>query len=215
MASSSSARLTARTVILFTLAGVATLAFAAIAREVLQGDADAFDLAIAMRIHAAASPALDAVMIVATYLGSAWVIVPAVALTAAYAWHRGHRRLAAILGAGWLVAETLNFALKLMFERPRPAVFAGIAVPWTSSFPSGHAMRSLAVHGAIAAVLCALHPRLRPVVVPAVAALVLTIGVSRVYLGVHWPSDVLAGYTIGAISLAVTVHLSHRAERAS
>lgn len=205
--------LTIRSVILFALALLAALTFAGIAEEMVEGEADALDLSVATRVHAAASPTLDAVMIFITYLGSTWVIAPVVALTAAYAWRRGHHRLAWILGAGWALAEALNAALKLMFERPRPDVFQAIAAPWTPSFPSGHAMRALAVYGAVAAILCELHPRLARVVIPAATVLVLAIGLSRVYLGVHWPSDVVAGYAVGAIALAVTVHLTHQAER--
>jgi undecaprenyl-diphosphatase len=200
-------------VALFALAGAATLAFAAIAAQVADGDADAFDVAVAHHIHAAAAPALDVVMLAATYAGSTWVIAPAVTTTMAYAWRRDHLRLAVILGAGWVVAELLNATLKLMFERPRPDLFRAIPSPHSHSFPSGHAMRSIAIYGAIAAVLCAIHPRLTRGVVLTVALLVLAIGLSRVYLGVHWPSDVVAGYAFGAISLAVTVHLTHRAER--
>ncbi len=199
--------------ILFTLAALAAIAFAAIAKQMVEGDADAFDRAVALRVHDAHTPALNALMVGATYLASLWVIVPAVTLVSAYAWRLGHHRLAVVLAAGWAVAELLNLALKLMFLRPRPGIFAEITLPSTPSFPSGHAMRSLAIYGAIAAVLCALHPRLRRFIVPAVAVLVLTIGLSRVYLGVHWPSDVLAGYAVGAILLAVTVHLTHRAEK--
>jgi membrane-associated phospholipid phosphatase len=198
---------------LFTLAGVATLVFAEIAEQIVQGDADAVDRAIALRVHTAASPALDAVMIGATYAGSLWVIVPVVAITMAYAWRLGHHRLAVILGAGWLVAETINTALKLMFERPRPGIFGVIVAPTSWSFPSGHAMRSVAIYGAIAAVVSVLHPRLTRGLIAAVAVVILAIGLSRVYLGVHWPTDVLAGYAIGAILLSVTVHLTHRAER--
>jgi membrane-associated phospholipid phosphatase len=90
-------------------------------------------------------------------------------------------------------------ALKAAFERPRPAFSDPIATASGFSFPSGHAMVSLTVYGALAFVIVATTKsrRARVLVLATAAALVLAIGFSRLYLGVHYVSDVLAAYGAG------------------
>ena len=94
-----------------------------------------------------------------------------------------------------------------MFTRARPALEPTIPLPESYSFPSGHAMTGLAVYGALAAVIIHRVPRARAAVLAAAVPLVLAIGVSRVYLGVHWPSDVLAGFAAATPILVGTVRL--------
>jgi undecaprenyl-diphosphatase len=98
-------------------------------------------------------------------------------------------------------ALVLNGTLKLLFHRARPEPFFGIVAPTSYSFPSGHALYSLCFYGTLAAITGA---RLRSLAVRlairvAAISLILLIGTSRIYLGVHYPSDVLAGYMTGFI----------------
>ena len=113
---------------------------------------------------------------------------------------RSHRIMWFVLGAvgGGIVASHL---LKFVFSRPRPDLVPYGSVVYTSSFPSGHSMTAAATYLTLAALLARSDPRARfRVYFFAVAiALTVTVGVSRVYLGVHWPSDVLAGWTMGAL----------------
>ena len=109
-----------------------------------------------------------------------------------------HRSLWLVLGAtlGGLV---LSLLLKEGFARPRPDVVPHLTKTLTASFPSGHAMLSAVVYLTLGLQLTALVPRRRLKVYVLVIALLLTgvIGLSRVYLGVHYPTDVLAGWAAG------------------
>ena len=107
----------------------------------------------------------------------------------------------------------LDVSLKLSFHRARPVPFVG-AVPQTYSFPSGHALSSFCFYGVLAGLLCArIQSRaIRIFVWTSSAALVLAIGLSRIYLGVHYPTDVIAGY-IAAAAWVSTLLFAVRARR--
>ncbi|MFO0569534.1 MAG: phosphatase PAP2 family protein [Polyangiaceae bacterium] len=104
---------------------------------------------------------------------------------------------AAFLAAASIGAGALNALLKLAFSRPRPLVLAHLSQAGGYSFPSGHAMASAAIYAAVALVIIRRFPRARWPVTLAFGAFVFGIGASRVYLGVHYPSDVLAGFALG------------------
>jgi undecaprenyl-diphosphatase len=110
--------------------------------------------------------------------------------------------IAAFAGAG-----SLDATLKLWFHRDRPSVTWALAREPTFSFPSGHAMLILVVYGMILYLIVRLsQSRLLDVIATLIAVpLILAIGVSRVYLGVHYPSDILAGYLAGAIWLLAVI----------
>jgi undecaprenyl-diphosphatase len=110
-----------------------------------------------------------------------------------------------VFGVAALGAEALDQILKLLFDRPRPETFFGFAAPVTHSFPSGHAMVSCCFFGVMAVILAARAPsRLkRTAIFAAAAILVVLIGFSRVYLGYHYPTDVLGGYAAAVVWLAV------------
>ena len=100
-----------------------------------------------------------------------------------------------------VVSGTLvSLVLKSLFERPRPELVPRAADILTASFPSGHSMLSAVVYLTLGALLARSQPRKRLKAYFLLLGLLLTlmIGVSRVYLGVHWPTDVLAGWTAGA-----------------
>jgi undecaprenyl-diphosphatase len=111
--------------------------------------------------------------------------------------------IASVGGGGAL----LNYALKMVFHRGRPEYATEFIMGATWSFPSGHAMESLAGYGFLAYLaLRHLHsPARRRAVIAGVVALVLAIGYSRVYLGVHYVSDVIGGYLAGAAWLLVCI----------
>jgi membrane-associated phospholipid phosphatase len=158
-----------------------------------------FDLAIGSWLHANATGFGTGAFAAVTQLGGSQALL-AVTL-AATLWLLVRRRVAhaalmlAALGGG----QALNAALKGVFERPRPSFAEPLATAAGFSFPSGHAMVSLTVYGALAFVIAAgMGGRRRQALVLAFAlALVLAIGFSRVYLGVHYASDVLAAYSAG------------------
>jgi undecaprenyl-diphosphatase len=128
----------------------------------------------------------------------------------------GRRTQALVLGVTVVSAQALSGLLKLLIDRPRPTLVAAHDLVYSSSFPSGHAMMSPVVYLTLAAIVAAGRPRpaIKSVLFVGAIMLVIVIGVSRVYLGVHWPSDVLAGWTLGAaIALAASLALAMTAPR--
>lgn len=198
-----------RALVHYTLAILATIVFALLGDAVLGGRTDDLDLDIALAIHEHGRPSLDLVMIAITHVGSwpsLFVLVVAVSF---WLLRHGDRWTPAILVASALVAQLANVVLKHMFARPRPTLFEVIPLPASFSFPSGHAMSATVLLGSVAAVLIALHPARRVPILVVTAVLVFAIGLSRVYLGVHWPSDVIAGFAAGVPLLVAAVQLLH------
>jgi undecaprenyl-diphosphatase len=172
--------------------------FAKIAREVQERETTAVDRAVSLALHRLDSPLMDAVMLGFTFLGSFPAVAAVVVAAAIWRVRSGDRRSAVALVLVALVTELLNLGLKELFQRPRPSLFQEIATLHSYSFPSGHAMTSAAVYGSVATVLARAYPARRRAIALGACALVLLIGVSRVYLGVHWITDVLAGWAAGA-----------------
>ena len=183
--------------------------FAEMAYETLiRNQMDLFDNVFVWLVRYLASPELDQVMIMISEFGYGypfWTIIIAVSLILAY--YRQWMEIAGLIVC--LVGEALlNFFLKNLFERARPDLFQVVAEAGYS-FPSGHAMVSLCLYGMIT-FLIARHVqswRWRLVVIGLAMALVVAIGVSRVYLGVHYPTDVVAGYFAGGMWLAFCISL--------
>jgi undecaprenyl-diphosphatase len=179
-------------------------------KEIIEPQTQGIDLALLNQAHTLASPTATAFMQAITMLGSAQALTIVVLVSAAIlflrrAWVEALGLIAAFAGAGLLDA-----ILKLWFHRQRPSVEWALARESTFSFPSGHAMLSLVVYGMILYLILRLSRSFLLDVAASLIALplILGIGVSRVYLGVHYPSDILAGYLAGAIwLLAVIVSL--------
>jgi undecaprenyl-diphosphatase len=156
---------------------------------------------VSLWVHRFDTPSIDFVMRLFTFIGSFPVIAFVAIAVLTWCWRRGDRDAFAALFGVIAVNETLNFALKHLFGRPRPNLFQEIATLHSYSFPSGHAMAAAAIYGMIAVVIARLAPSLRLWAGLAAVALALLIGLSRIYLGVHWITDVLAGYAAGATIL--------------
>ena len=200
-----SQRLLSEAIIIGLLAAAAALAlFSWLGREIVEGGMFAFDDRIRALVHEIASPRLTAFMRAASLYGGPAVLV-ATGLIAALAFLvRGWRRGALLVAITLAGAGLLNGLLKLSFARVRPAPFFDYPLPGSPSFPSGHALYAASVFGGLAALLSVrLKSRALQVVVW-VAAILATglVGASRVYLGVHYPSDVLAGFSVAVIWVA-------------
>jgi len=206
--------ITTRAVVQLGSAMVAGIVFASIAEEVREGAADKIDTAIEMAIHRLDSPFFDVIFKTATFIGSWSIMVPAILLTAACVIQAKKKRIAIILAINALAILGSNVGLKLIFVRARPSLFEKITAPTSYSFPSGHSMSAMGIYGVIAAVIIQFFPKLRLPVAISTGIMIFLIGLSRVYLGVHWPLDVVAGFAAGVPPLVVSTHLLHRYAKA-
>jgi len=189
------------------LAVAALLAFAGIAAEMLEGETLGFDRAVLLALRHPDAPydpigprwVTEVARDVTGLGGNAilFFVTLAVAGYLALVRKRAAALLVIVTVGGGMALSTL---LKLAFQRPRPDLVPHGAEVYTASFPSGHAMLSAVTYLTLAALLIQVQVQWRAkTYVLALAILVtLLIGVSRVYLGVHWPTDVLAGWCIGA-----------------
>lgn len=166
----------------------------ALAEDVLERERFTFEAPLLLAVHAHASPTLNHLAVALHILGGAVVIAPVSALVLAALWLR--RRAAApfflVAVAG---AALITGVMKLAFHRPRPELWPRLIQESGASFPSGHATYSAAF--VVAVMLLAWHSRWRWPVLVLGALFTLAVGASRVYLGVHYPTDVLAGWLTG------------------
>ncbi|MEE4025611.1 phosphatase PAP2 family protein [Gordonia sp. PKS22-38] len=125
---------------------------------------------------------------------------------------RGWRAEAVMVGVGSILGYAVMVSLKQLFGRPRPPVSDRLLDIETYSFPSGHAMMSMVVFGliAVAAHRTSSWVRAHPVVLVLAPLWSIAIGCTRVYLGVHWATDVIAGWVIGAVWVALCAWLCGR-----
>ena len=182
---------------------IVVLAFTLLTWWVLSGRSSAFDESIRAAVHTWASPGMTRFMLAVTTMGSEWFMLPlgAIALWRLATVGRGRDGLSIPVIS--LSAEAVAQLLKLATHRARPAIFFGLAPAHTYSFPSGHAFVSTVFYGVLAAFLTDRTSH-RVTAVAAGLILALLIGLSRVYLGYHYPSDVLGGWicAVGWLSLA-------------
>ncbi len=192
------------------LATVAFWFFQQQADQVVAGKADKYDTALMDLIHSYDSPHMNEVMHGATAVGSHVVVGTVAGMTAIHMFrrHRKHDAWTIIISTGG--AMVLNAALKAIFQRQRPQELARrIRLPRSHSFPSGHSLLSAATYPIVAHHLVETQsPQQQMVVHAFVASAILGVGFSRVYLGVHFPSDVLGGFAAGLGWLGLT-SLSH------
>jgi undecaprenyl-diphosphatase len=179
--------------------------FGLIAEAVRGEEAAALDGLATPFLHDLASPGLDAIMEAATFLGSNVVIVPAALVILVGLISAGRRREAVFLAVVVLGALVLNGAMKLLFQRPRPQLAWAQVLP-DYSFPSGHTMDSLAFLLALAFIVWQVRGHRWgwvAVVLAVVAAAV--VGLSRIYLGYHYLSDVIGGLLAAILWVVVVV----------
>lgn len=187
-------------------AAIGTLIFFGwLADEALEGDARDFDEATRAAVHQLASPVLTAIMRGLSFAGSTIALsigtIIVVVLFAKRKWGREAKLFAlTMIGAG-----LLNITLKLAFKRERPVPFFDLSPPETYSFPSGHSLTSAVFFGALAAMLSARikSKRARLIMWIVATTMFVSIGFSRIYLGVHHTTDVIAGFAAALIWILV------------
>ncbi|MBE9185469.1 phosphatase PAP2 family protein [Microcoleus sp. LEGE 07076] len=188
--------------------GVAALAmwgFATIAEEVLEKETYAFDKSILLYLRSLHDPVRDRIMLALTFFGEPNLLLMLSVSLGIMLWVRQHRSEAitiAITGAG---AVGLNMLLKQIFARDRPQLWERAVEVKFYSFPSGHAMISMVVYGLLGYLLGSRFPKQRWLIYSLTVVLIAAIGLSRLYLGVHWPTDIIAGYIAGFVWLLACI----------
>jgi undecaprenyl-diphosphatase len=182
-------------------------AFIGISEEVLEGETHAVDEAILLSLRTAGDRSdpigprwVEEIGRDATALGGVGILTFITVASVIFLVLHGKHRVALFVAVTIASGIALSFAMKAGFDRPRPDLVPHGSVVYTASFPSGHSMMSALVYLTLGALLARLQPdRWMKAYVLLLAILVtLAVGVSRVYLGVHWPTDVLAGWAAGA-----------------
>jgi len=188
-------------------------AFGWLAYQVNGGRSAAFDNHVRAVVHSWSNPALTRTMKLMSFIGEPFVIWPLLCV-AMFLLQRFHIR-GWLLGIAMIGEVCIEQTLKFTFRRARPTPFFGYPQPSSYSFPSGHALGSLVFFGTLAALVAA---RIRSTAARALVwivaiLLVAAIGFSRIYLGVHYPTDVIGGYAaalVWVIAVALGDHARQR-----
>ncbi len=176
----------------------AAFTFLELAEDVWLKEGFSWDVPLMRDIHRLSTPWLDTLMKGVTFTASGAVITLVVAVVV-WLWHWRRQRVEALTISTALIGSVIiNTILKLIFARPRPEVFPPLAVEHSYSFPSGHTSTAMAFYGLLAVLLWRAHHRGWALLS---GGWVLAVAFSRVYLGAHYPSDVLGSLTLGVIWL--------------
>ena len=180
--------------------------FVALAGEVMEGETLAFDKKILLAFRKADNPSqpigpawITGVLLDLTALGGPTVIGLVVLAVVGFLVLQTRYWTAFFIFMTALTGELVSFAMKSVFARPRPTLVPHLREAFSSSFPSGHAMQSAIIYLTLGAVLMRItESRLTKIYCCTVAMLLTSlVGLSRVWLGVHYPTDVLAGWIVG------------------
>ena len=195
--------LASHTLLLVSVSAGALAACAKIGEDVLHHETAPFDEPIRNFALAHQNAAARKLFLIATKAGAPAVVIPCAGVVAAWFRLRRNLPIAAAVVMAPAVASALFMAVKQMYRRARPAGGAPMHEV-TYSFPSGHAATSAAVFGALGHVLWREEMLSRPEALALAAVAPLVIGSSRVYLDVHWATDVLGGWSVGALVAALS-----------
>ncbi|MDJ0570587.1 MAG: phosphatase PAP2 family protein [Pleurocapsa sp. MO_192.B19] len=174
---------------------------AQISDEVLDKEAFAFDKTILLWIHSFANPTLDGVMRFITRLNDPSTVTVIAVVTLGILLWRHYYSEAQIFIINCLGGVVLSYGLKSLFGKVRPALWQSAIKDLSFSYPSGHALGSTVLYGFIAYLVATRYPQFSLFIYTVVVCLIGAIGLSRLYLGVHWPTDIVGGYGIGFLWL--------------
>lgn len=182
--------------------------FVGVAGEVVEGDTQAFDEKMVLALRNPADLAdpigplwLEEIGRDLTALGGVAILTILVTGVVGFLFLQGTTRAAYFVTIAVVGGVLLGALLKDLFNRPRPELVPHLSYVYTTSFPSGHSLNAAVVYLTLGVLLARLQQRrvLKLYVMAVAALLTVAVGISRVYLGVHWPTDVLAGWTAGAV----------------
>lgn len=196
-----------RTVGLLLLISSCLWVFAEIADEAPEGGTRAFDTAVLLAFRDSADPSdplgpgwLEEFGRDVTAFGGIGILAIITFAVAGFLWLRDRRGTAVLILVAVASAQVMSSAFKRGFDRPRPDLVPHEVMTYTSSFPSGHAMMAAATYLTLAVLLARVQEgrRIKVYILSVAVIITVAVGISRIYLGVHWPTDVLAGWTAGA-----------------
>jgi membrane-associated phospholipid phosphatase len=184
---------------------IVLLALSWLCQEVWGKEAFELDTTLLLKLHQLSNPSLDALMLIITRLGNPEIVVFIVLCSAVWLWLSQRFLEVKVFAIACLGALILNQELKLFFAKPRPELWPRLINESSFSFPSGHALGSLVLYGFLSYVLAERFPRFSRWIYSIAVSIISAIGISRLYLGVHWPTDVLAGYAVGFLWLMICI----------
>jgi undecaprenyl-diphosphatase len=188
---------------------------AQLSEEVLEQEAFSFDKTILLWIHQFSNPVLDTVMLNITRLADPHTTVLIAAIALSILWVRRYYQEAKIFLLNGLGGTILSYGLKLVFSKSRPQLWNSPISETSYSYPSGHALGSMVLYGFLAYLLATFSPKYAKVYYCIAAILITLVGLSRLYLGVHWPTDIIAGYGVGFLWITVCITLLKLQQRKS
>lgn len=187
----------------------AALSFASLAEEVLEDEFGAAEVLLLRWLGTQHTPVNDAIMLFFTHAGGPVGIGCMLALTAAALLYYGHRLYALTVAVAGVGAVAINVTLKAVFQRERPNLFGDPFGLTSYSFPSGHSLGAMVGFGMLAFVVVRLarHTALKLLALVLATLAILLVGLSRLYFGVHYPTDVVGGFIAGGTWLGVCILL--------
>lgn len=200
-------RLEARTLAVWIAVVGAPWFFLAIADEVGEGETDLVDRSLLLALRTPGLPGdpigprwFEEAMRDITALGGFTLLTITTIVAVLLLLFHDRRREALVFGATVVLAQASSELLKALYDRPRPSLVTHGSIVYSQSFPSGHSTLSAATFFTLATVVASVETkkRTKALIFGLAILFVVTVGVSRVYLGVHWPTDVLAGWALGA-----------------
>jgi membrane-associated phospholipid phosphatase len=175
--------------------------------EVLEKEAFTFDKSFLLWLHQFSNPTLDQIMLKITQLGNPNVVIIVATLTLCLLIWKQYYQEAKFFLFACLGASILTTGMKLFFAKPRPQLWTHLISETSFSFPSGHALGSIVLYGFITYLLRYFYPKFSQVIYFLGLIIIVLIGLSRLYLGVHWPTDIMAGYGVGFLWLMLSITL--------
>ena len=183
-----------------------------ITEDVVTRESTPFDNAVTEWITGIQIPGVHILARFGNALGAGPAIIGATVIAIAWRWYRRDRDGVVILTGLSIVTQVLDALLKMAVHRVRPEPLHAYTKLYLASFPSGHAMNAVATYGFIAILIARERPQLRRLLFAAVVLISLLIGFARIYLQLHWATDVLGGYCTGLLLLSVAVFWLDRLE---